>query len=85
MPDWRLQGQERFLQGVTLVHKEYQKYRDDWDHDHCDFCWSKFSERPEDLNTGYATTDNYHWICDDCFRDFAEMFQWIVVPTDGSR
>ena len=81
MNDWRLQGQEKYLKGLPLVKKRYEKYRDGWDHDHCEFCWRKFSERAEDLNVGYATDDNYHWICEQCFIDFNNMFQWKVLPS----
>jgi len=55
--DWRLQGQEKYLKGVTLYLKKYIKYRNAWDHDHCEFCWAKFSLEgsPDDLDEGYLT------------------------------
>ncbi len=40
------------------------------------------------LTEGYTTTAehengaDYHWICKPCFEDFAERFQWRVVPRD---
>lgn len=81
--DWRLRGQEKYLAGVTLVHRAYRRYtaNRDWDHDHCAFCWAKFmvEDRPDVLHEGYATTDDYHWICEPCFRDFQEQFRWTVV------
>jgi hypothetical protein len=40
-PDWRLQGQEKYLGGVTLVRRRWQQQRPDWDHDHCEFCGAK--------------------------------------------
>lgn len=79
MTDWRLQGQERFLHGVSLTQRTYSKYRADWDHDHCEFCGAKFSENSGDLSEGYSTTDGYHWICEPCFRDFKERFKWTVI------
>ena len=36
--DWRLVGQERFLQGATFRHEPYQAWREDWEHGHCAFC-----------------------------------------------
>jgi hypothetical protein len=84
MSDWRLQGQDRYLKGRDLIRKKYKKYRDNWDHDHCEFCGRKISERPGDLNVGYTTTDDYHWVCEDCFKDFAALFQWRVLPSDES-
>ena len=41
--DWRLQDQDKYLKGVSLNLKKYIKYRDAWDHDHCEFSWAKFS------------------------------------------
>jgi len=79
--DWRLQGQEKYLKGVTLYLKKYIKYRDTRDHDHCEFCWAKFSLEgsSDDLDEGYATKDNYHWICMRCFDDFKDIFQWKIA------
>jgi hypothetical protein len=79
MTDWRLNNQEQYLQGVALSKKDYKKYREDWEHDHCEFCGKKFSERPEDLNVGYTTTDSYHWVCENCFRDFRDLFHWTIL------
>jgi hypothetical protein len=83
MTDWRLQGQGKFLNGVSFSRKAYRKYRDGWEHDHCEFCWAKFSERPGDLNVGYATDDDYHWVCEQCFKDLSQMFQWKVHPSSA--
>jgi hypothetical protein len=80
MTDWRLQGQERYLKGVSLSKQNYVMFRESWEHDHCEFCGAKLSERPEDLNDGYATADRYHWVCENCFKDFKDSFQWIIVP-----
>ena len=83
MTDWRLHGQENFLKNVSLVRQQYRKYRDDWDHDHCEFCSAKFSENPTDLNVGYSTLDSYHWVCEECYNDFHRLFQWkLVAPPD---
>jgi hypothetical protein len=81
MDDWRLTGQEKYLKAVSLVRKQYRNPTESCDHKHCEFCWDKFSEHPEDLHVGYATLDDYHWICEPCFNDFREMFQWNVIPS----
>ena len=85
MADWRLQGQERYLRGVALAKHRYKKPREDWDHDHCAFCWAKFmvGEYPDALHLGYATEDDYHWICNQCYEDFREQFEWKVVQATG--
>jgi hypothetical protein len=78
--DWRLTNQEKYLKGVTLRWEKYKKYSKDWEHDHCEFCMAKFSEEEntDNLNGGYTTEDNYHWICRQCFKDFKEMFKWEI-------
>jgi hypothetical protein len=84
MDDWRLHGQEKYLKSVLLERKKYQQYRTGWDHDHCEFCGEKFSlDIPETLQIGYATPDNYRWICDVCFQDFENLFDWRVKPGDA--
>jgi hypothetical protein len=81
--DWRLQGQERYLKGVILIHRKYRRYAKNphWNHDHCEFCWATFmtEEYPDVLHIGYATEDDYRWICEICFQDFKEMFGWTVI------
>jgi hypothetical protein len=78
--DWRLQGQEDYLLGIKLRFEKYSAYSEKWDHDQCEFCWSKFmvSNDPDVETEGYTTEDNYRWICKKCFEDFQEMFNWKV-------
>src|SRR5437899_7472260 len=89
--DWRLMGQERYLQGATLGWKPYARWSETWDHDHCAFCHAEFDTSPEcdALRAGYAVAahtvsgrqfpDDYHWICPDCYQDFKARFRWIVA------
>ncbi|HPQ41598.1 MAG TPA: hypothetical protein PLV45_14595 [bacterium] len=78
--EWRLTNQEKYLKGLTLMYKTYSQYREGWDHDHCEFCWAKFTEpgTPDTLHEGYTTLDRKYWICSRCFEDFKEMFGWTV-------
>jgi len=82
--DWRLQGQERYLLGRTVRWAIWASDRENWDHDHCDFCMAKIWDRfnPSDDHVQYAaawvTEDNHHWICPVCFDDFRERFGWVV-------
>lgn len=80
--DWRRQGQEQFLKGVKLFLRNYRPYRSGWDHDHCEFCGAKFSLSKGDLKKGYSTKDGYHWICNNCFQDFKDEFEWDVEDED---
>ena len=90
--DWRLMGQERYLQGARFVHKPYRAWSESWEHDHCDFCTRKFVERgrvdvdTEAVSDGYAAVgrgpegqDDYYWVCDECFADFRDRFGWAVT------
>jgi hypothetical protein len=84
--DWRLQGQERYLHGVTLRRKRYSPPRPGWDHDHCEFCSVKFmaTDHPGVVREGYATLDDYRWICERCFADFRARFGWtLAAPGPG--
>lgn len=78
--DWRLQGQESYLQSVVLERTTYSPPRPGWDHDHCEFCFAKFmdSDAADVLRVGYKTVADAHWICDACFADFKTRFKWTV-------
>lgn len=78
--DWRRQGQEKYLMGISLVAKDYTPPSDTWDHDHCEFCGAKFSPQDGDLHNGYTTLGGYsRWICSECFEDFKGEFGWTVA------
>lgn len=37
--DWRLlRGQDEYLRNKKFQYKEFAKLRDEWDHEHCEFC-----------------------------------------------
>ena len=76
--DWRLLNQKEYLMNAKLKKAQYTKPSEKWDHDHCAFCWDKFSEKNDDLKYGYCTTDQKYWICEECFNDFKEMFNFEV-------
>lgn len=85
---WRLQGQERYLQGAVLRPARWTRPRQDWDHDHCEFCGAKFAEEdlPDVLHEGYTTADRYRWVCPQCFNDFRGRLGWQVAePSAADR
>ena len=60
LQDWRLQGQENYLSGATLIFGNWQSNNPANDHDHCEFCSSKFTlSTPNTLHEGYSTIDHY--------------------------
>jgi hypothetical protein len=79
MSDWRLQGQQSYLEGVELHWAKYHPYREGGDHDHCEFCQRKFALQRGDFDEGYTTNDGYRWICKECYEDFKGMFKWKII------
>ena len=78
---WRLSSQHSYLQGERFVKIRFVP-TEQCDHTHCAFCWDKFGPDNEWLQTGYCTTDKYHWVCEQCFLDFKNRFNWEVISTD---
>jgi hypothetical protein len=64
-----------------LRFKKYTRYSETWDHDHCEGCWKKFMESggPDALTEGYATEDEYRWICPHCFADLNAVMGWKLI------
>jgi hypothetical protein len=52
--DWRLRNQERYLKGATLYRRQYEPASEQNDHDHCEFCFTKFMRAgiPDALHRG---------------------------------
>lgn len=77
LSDWRIES-GKWTRGAVLQFKRYTLYREGWDHDHCECCWAKFaeSEGPDVLTEGYATEDNYRWICPTCFHELKDVMGW---------
>ena len=81
--DWRILNQEEYLAGAELILRAYRQNpkNPDWDHDHCEFCNTKFmvSGMHDTLSEGFTTWDDYRWICIPCFEDFKIRFGWKIV------
>ena len=78
--DWRRQGQENYLKGITLSFRKYGPQKEGWNHDHCEFCGAKFMDTSDanSFSEGYTTSNNYRWICRQCFDDFKAEYEWKV-------
>jgi hypothetical protein len=83
--DWRITNQMDFLQGVRLIHSKWLTLKETWDHDHCKFCWETLDASTEAL--AYCTEDYYYWICEECYQDFKDAFEWVLVdkPADEAE
>ena len=75
--DWRLNNQLNYLLNKTLKKVKFVESTTK-DHEHCSFCWEKFGDADNLLQIGYCTEDKQHWVCEQCFEDFKEKFQWII-------
>ncbi len=85
--DWRLvagpvQGNEEKLKNILLYHIPFRPLSEQWDHEHCVFCWEKFARLDGCLQEGYCTSPQNNrsafWICPACYEDFKAMFGWTV-------
>ncbi len=80
--DWRRMGQEKYLMDVKLHYVTlYKPFSEQWEHEHCCFCTQKISFTECDSHSGYCTIDekHSHWICEECFNDFKDEFNWMVI------
>ncbi len=81
--DWRLTNQETYLKNKKLTLQKWKhKEGSNWDHDHCEFCFTKFTDKndiKESLKKGYCTENKNYWICKKCFEDFKERFNWKIT------
>lgn len=79
--NWKLHGQEEYLTNAVFQFSRWKLLDPHWDHDHCAFCWAKFSESGgEDLAEGYVTRDGdwNAWVCPTCYNEFKESFNFKV-------
>lgn len=78
--DWRLRGQEDYLQNRTFKITKFKAQKGKSLHTHCEFCWHKFMENCEGVDDcsqeGYCTNDDMYWVCKECFEDFKKKFHW---------
>lgn len=77
--DRRLNGQEDHLMNASPTRKIYSGEG----HEHCVFCRHKFMENADNAGDrsgeGYCTGDGRHRICEECFKDFGELFKWEIM------
>lgn len=71
--DWRITDQEDYLMNTVFFKANFNE-KAKREHEHCCFCWEKFSKT--DLNEGFCTIDGKYWVCETCFNDFKERFKF---------
>ena len=85
MDDWRITNQDKYLKDAVLQRLSYGSRTTKTDHDHCEFCVDRFSDNHGDLHVGYCTPGCYYWICEECYKDFNELFGWKLVKNDPTE
>jgi hypothetical protein len=75
MDDWRLTNQKDYLFRRKLKRCAFSSFPQK-DHEHCSFCWEKFGHGEDMLKIGYCTEDGENWVCDACYKDFKDSFEW---------
>ena len=81
--DWRL-DLVRHLTGASFRRKEYYRWSEKWDHDHCAACNATFSLHEEGacLKEGFGVTadykwgEDYEWVCAKCFEEMKDNLGW---------
>lgn len=76
--DWRVTNQMNYLFRARLIKTTFSESSHS-NHEHCEFCFAKFGNAEGLLQSGYCTLDKYHWVCDECYRDFRAQFEWTVL------
>lgn len=77
MNDWRYAGQDKGHLNAVWSWGNWRSDNPNNDHDHCEYCWAKFSARGgDDLIQGWHDEGCQRWICDNCFQVFATHFQY---------
>lgn len=76
--DWRLRGQDSYLQNCKFKLSAFKSMPGKSMHAHCEFCWHKFMEHPEGVkdcsNVGFCSLDGKYWICKEYYKDFQALF-----------
>ena len=67
-------GAKQYLCDAKLTHTEFPFHNDV--HDHCELCWARFGNSPDDLKAGYFDRTNSCWICENCYWIFRDIFNW---------
>jgi hypothetical protein len=67
--------------GTKLMDPSFSEAHAQFVRDHSDVMTEGYAAQ----GTGPQGEDDYHWICDGCFADFRQSFEWRVVsaPEDA--
>lgn len=81
--DWRIMGQEGYLKDKKLQHRKFSQAMRTKDNDQCDFCYSFLDRNHQGASYAYFEPITRSWICERCYQDFKEHFNWMVEEIDN--
>jgi len=74
--------EKEYLHNKNLQLKAFNCELDE--HQHCELCWDRFSKAVNDLHFGYYESCSKSWICETCYNDFKDLFQWKVEQNESN-
>ena len=78
MREWNVEESDISLNNHVLHRKIFSDRLKDTEHEHCEFCSALFGSQKRDFVEGYCTEDYYYWICDHCYNEFKDEFNWTI-------
>lgn len=81
--DWRIMGQEGYLKDKKLQHMKFNRAMCTEDNDQCDFCYSLLDGDNQDASYAYFEPITKSWICERCYKDFKDHFNWITEEANN--
>ena len=76
--DRRIMGQEGYLKNKRLQHRKFNRLLYFEDFGQCGFCYDDFRENTSGPPMAYYEPITKHWICECCYNDFKDHFEWNV-------
>ena len=83
--DWRIGGQESYLKNKKLKHIKFSRSLVYEDYDQCEFCYDIFDDPNGNESNNlmaYYEPEKKVWICEQCYNDFKQYFNWTVEEDD---
>ena len=73
-------GSVSYYNPCIWTFKKWSMTRENWDHDHCEFCLQKITDLDisDSIKEGWTNQDEGLWICESCFEEFKETYQWKI-------
>ncbi|MCR5808105.1 MAG: hypothetical protein K6G56_00930 [Clostridiales bacterium] len=74
--EWRLTAWEACQIGNCMQHRVFDRTIVIEDFDKCSLCYERFDTDEKHPQKAYYCPDNHRWVCEKCFNDFKDLFDW---------